>query len=92
MKESVLTNIIVANIVSARKKRGWNQSDFAKKLGKCTPWLNRMENGNAVPTLSTLELMANALNVQPADLLRIPGRKKKTNKPIQKTNRQRSRT
>jgi transcriptional regulator with XRE-family HTH domain len=68
-----LSKIVVSNIVAARKARGWNQDQFARRLKKPASWLNRLETGKAVPTLRTLALLAKTIGCDAWAFL-VPGK------------------
>ena len=70
MTPEKLEKLVASNILASRKARGWTQDQFAKRLKKPASWLNRLENGKAVPTLATLALAAKVLKCEPWDLLR----------------------
>lgn len=55
-----------------RKKRGFTQADLARKLEISPVNISQIENGSRSPTISTLELIASALEVELSDLIRDP--------------------
>lgn len=69
MTGNKLEALVAENIVAARRKRGWTQNEFAKKLKKPASWLSRLESGKAAPTLKTLALVSKVLRVDPWVLL-----------------------
>ena len=48
--------------------RGWNQTEFAERLGIGADSLSRMERGLVAPRFSRLELIANTLECSVAEL------------------------
>lgn len=46
-----------------REDRGFSQSDMEKRTGLLRAYISRVENGHTVPSLETLERLANALEV-----------------------------
>jgi len=53
-----------------RRKRGWRLIDLAEHAKISKTHLSDLENGKRAIGLLTLESIANALEVHPADLLR----------------------
>lgn len=56
-------------IVDLRTKKGWSQSDLARKLGKDRQAVEKLENGKVNPTLYSLHEIAKALDVKLAVLV-----------------------
>ena len=56
-----------------REKRGWSQSEFARKAGKDRAVISKIESGGALPAVETYISLANALNISPITLLRKAG-------------------
>lgn len=52
-----------------RQERGLTLNDLGERVGRRAPYLSRLENGKREPTLSLIGALADALHVQPADLL-----------------------
>jgi len=67
-KKQRLATIVGANITALRKMRGWNQIDFAERLGIGADSLSRMERGLVAPRFSRLEYIANILECSVAEL------------------------
>lgn len=67
-KKQRLATIVGANIAALRKIRGWNQIDFAERLGIGADSLSRMERGLVAPRFSRLEHIANILECSVAEL------------------------
>ncbi len=56
-------NIIQA-IIDARKNSGMTQKELAEKTGINQCDISKLENGNANPSLRTLQRLANGMNMQ----------------------------
>lgn len=67
-KKQRLSAIVGANITARRKLKGWNQADFAERLGIGADSLSRIERGHVAPRFQTLEKMAALLECTVADL------------------------
>ena len=62
-REKVLEVAIGREIRSFRKSQGITVSELSDKTGLSIGMLSKIENGNTSPSLTTLQLLANALNV-----------------------------
>jgi len=58
------------NLRKLRLKRGMSQGDLAVILNVDRAYISNIENGRMNPTLSTLEKIANALEVSSSELLK----------------------
>ncbi len=67
--ESDRAHRIAGRIRQEREARRWSLSDLAQRTGIHPPNLSRLESGKHVPSLETLERVAEALGVRVADLL-----------------------
>ena len=67
-KRQKLAIIVGANIAAFRKAKGWNQIEFAERLGIGADPLSRMERGLVAPRFSRLELIARTLVCSVAEL------------------------
>ena len=65
---------IAAAIRMLRQKSGLSQRQLALRMSVPRTYVSKIENEKAVPTLSSLERLANALEVGVADLLKGSGR------------------
>ena len=65
---SKLDRIFARNLKQQRGEQ--SQLQFSKTLKVAQSTLNRIENGRASVTLSFLEKVANALKIEPVDLLK----------------------
>ncbi len=54
---------------AARKAKGWTQQDLADKAGLTPAFLSYLENGTRSGSLESLLKLAEALNVEPEQLL-----------------------
>ena len=65
-----------------RQEQGLTQAQFAKKIGVSTSFYGHIERGSRTPSIDTLVIIANALNVGLDALLRdslkVPSRHLKT--------------
>jgi transcriptional regulator with XRE-family HTH domain len=68
-----LAAVIARNVRMLREQRGESQQGFAQRAGFNRTNLNRLEKGLRDPTLPTLVKIANALGVEPWELLRDRG-------------------
>lgn len=55
-------------IRACREQKGWNQEEFAEKVGLSIPYIGMIERGEKVPKLETFVRIANTLEVT-SDLL-----------------------
>ncbi len=60
---------IGARVRQEREGRGWSLAELARRTGIQPPNLSRLENGKHVPSLDTLQRVADALGVRVADLV-----------------------
>lgn len=63
-KKNQLAYDIANQVLDARMKKGLTQDQLAQKIGTKQPSIARIENGDSVPTLTFLEKIANALDVE----------------------------
>jgi ribosome-binding protein aMBF1 (putative translation factor) len=54
---------LVKTIIRERIKRGWSQTQLAEAIGSRQPVISRLEQGNGNPSLSTLQKVAQALDL-----------------------------
>lgn len=57
-------------LAAARESRGLTQGQLARKMGRSPQQISRMENGEREPMLSTILLVAAALDMDPGELVR----------------------
>ncbi|MBR9779631.1 MAG: helix-turn-helix domain-containing protein [Rhodospirillales bacterium] len=67
--ENYISKYSTNNIRTMRKKRGWSQSELAEHVNGTTSQISRLETGNLQITMKWLELIANALNCKPYQLI-----------------------
>lgn len=60
---------IASRIHRERETRGWSLGELASRTGMQVPNLSRLESGKHVPSLETLERVAEALGVRVAELV-----------------------
>jgi transcriptional regulator with XRE-family HTH domain len=60
-------------LASERERRGWSQSELAKRSGLHRQSLNKIENGGAMPAVETYLALAEALALSPILLFRKAG-------------------
>src|SRR5271157_3313951 len=56
-------------IRTLREAKGLSQADIEKRSGLLRSYVSRVENGHTAPSLSTLEKIAKAIEVEPYQLL-----------------------
>lgn len=61
---------LAAKVKALREQRGMTQERLAEAAGLSRPHLARLETARQDPTLSTIEKLAKALRVKPAELLK----------------------
>jgi DNA-binding XRE family transcriptional regulator len=69
--EATRARRIADRIRRARETRRWTQADLARQTDIEPPNIHRLEGGKHVPSLETLERVAQALGVRVADLLAV---------------------
>ena len=73
VRMSTTRKLIGARIKELRRQAGLTQEALAERVGLDSRHLSRLEVGRHFPSLQTLELIANALNVQLVELFQFPG-------------------
>lgn len=66
-----LNKIFAQNVVSKRKERGWSQERLALEVGIQRSYMSGIERGTRNPTLAVVEKIAEALGIEPIELLRL---------------------
>ena len=61
---------VACTVRRLRKERGWSQEEFAAKCGLHRTYVGAIERAEENLTLRSLDKLAKALRVHPADLLR----------------------
>lgn len=72
-----LREVFAANLRRLRNERGLAQDDLAYEAEVSRSYLSQLEKGAFYASLKTIGKLAVALNVEPAELLRLPSRKRK---------------
>jgi transcriptional regulator with XRE-family HTH domain len=62
-------NSVADRVRYLRRSRGWTQQQLADRASISLEGVWTIENGRKLPRASTLELLAGALGVEPADLV-----------------------
>ena len=65
-----LNGAVARNLRRWREERGISQDDFQRQTGLHRTWASSIERGQRNLTLQSLERLADALGVDPVDLLR----------------------
>ncbi len=65
----LLTRRFAANVQRLRSKKKLSQKALADKVGISVSYVSMLERGQRSPPLETIEKMAKALGVTPANLL-----------------------
>jgi transcriptional regulator with XRE-family HTH domain len=71
-----LRRILAANIIRLRKTKGFSQEALAWEAGVSRRYMARIEGGQTSTGIDVIDRLARALDVEPADLLRRPRRKR----------------
>lgn len=69
MARRSLQRLIADNTRRLRTQRGWSQEEFAARCGLHRTYVGAIERAERNLTIGTLERVARALGVRPADLL-----------------------
>lgn len=64
-----IVDVFAANIKKYRRLKGFTQEKLAELCGKSQNFVGDAENGRKVPSLRTIQLLANTLEVKPYQLL-----------------------
>jgi transcriptional regulator with XRE-family HTH domain len=69
--KSASLDLFALRMIQLRHKREWSQETLAQRSGFHRTFIARIENKTTNPTLTSIERIANALNVPLTDLLSI---------------------
>lgn len=70
---------IVLRLSDIRRARKWSQAELGRRSGVSQATISRIEAGKTAGVdLRTLDKLSDALGVEPADLIRREGRRKRT--------------
>ena len=72
-----LREVFATNLRRWRNQRGLSQDDLAYEAGVSRSYLSQLEKGAYYASLKIVGRLAEALNVEPAELLRMTGRERK---------------
>jgi transcriptional regulator with XRE-family HTH domain len=72
-----LREVFATNLRRLRHVKGLSQDDLAYEAEVSRSYLSQLEKGVFYASLKILEKLARALDVEPAELLRAPQRRKK---------------
>jgi transcriptional regulator with XRE-family HTH domain len=72
-----LRHVFAANLRRLRHAKGISQEDLAYTAGVNRTYVSKLEKGASYPGLEIIGKLAAVLNVEPAELLRLPLRKRK---------------
>ena len=78
---------IGGRILAVRRARRLTQRDVARRAGIAEPFLSRIENNHAQPSVSTLERLAGAMGVTLWDLLAVEPARFKVPCPVSQSGR-----
>ena len=73
MAESASVKNVAVSVRKLRKARGWSQEEFASRCNLHRTYVGAIERAEENLTLKTLDKLAKALQVHPAQLLTLPG-------------------
>ena len=79
LKKQRLATIVGANITARRRLKGWNQAEFAERMGIGADSLSRIERGLVAPRFPRLEQMAELLECPVAELFQTQEERERTN-------------
>ena len=65
-----LKDIVATNVRHLRNERGWTQEDLAERVGLSARYLGQIERAQASMSVTVLGRLADALQVDPRELLR----------------------
>ena len=71
-----LRQVFAANLRRLRHAKGLSQENLAYEAGVNRSYMSRLEKGASYPGLEIMGKLAAALEVEPAELLKLPARKK----------------
>jgi transcriptional regulator with XRE-family HTH domain len=67
-----MVEIFAANLRAVRVARGISQSKLANSSGLSAKYIGRLEGGKQSPTLTTVASLADALSIEPSELIAAP--------------------
>jgi transcriptional regulator with XRE-family HTH domain len=75
-----LREVFATNLRRLRHAKGLSQDDLAYEAEVSRTYLSQLEKGKFYASLKILDKLARVLDVEPAELLRLPQRRKKTDR------------
>jgi len=69
-----LRDVFATNLRRLRNAKGLSQDDLAYEAGVSRSYLSQLEKGSFYASLKIIGRLADALGVEPAELLRLPQR------------------
>jgi transcriptional regulator with XRE-family HTH domain len=76
-----LREVFAANLRRLRHERGISQETLAHEAGMNRTYLSKLEKAVSYPGLEIIGKIALVLDIEPAELLRLPGKKSDRGKP-----------
>ena len=73
-----LREVFATNLRRWRNARGLSQDDLAYEAGVSRSYLSQLEKGSFYASLKVIGRLAEALEVEPAELLRMPTQQRKS--------------
>ena len=73
-----LREVFATNLRRWRNTRGLSQDDLAYEAGVSRSYLSQLEKGSFYASLKVIGRLAVALEVEPAELLRMPSQQRKS--------------
>ena len=71
-----LTEIVAIRVRQVRNARGWTQEELADRVGLSVRYIGEIERLQASPTVNVLGRLADALGIEPGELLRHASKRK----------------
>ena len=65
-----LTDIVAVRLRQARTAKGWTQEDLAERVGLSVRYIGQVERRQASPSVRVLGQLADALQMEPTELVR----------------------
>ena len=65
-----LTDIVAVRLRQARTDKGWTQEDLAERVGLSVRYIGQVERRQASPSVRVLGQLADALQMEPTELVR----------------------
>ena len=71
-----LRQVFAANLRRLRHRRGLSQEDLAHEADVNRTYMSKLEKGASYPGLEIIGKLAKVLEVEPAELLKLPAKRK----------------